>query len=86
MISRRPVSWTAGAITTHLRATATAVADLLDLRVNRHVRTAALQHALPKRLHLVIEQPAIRLTLLREMRSPRLSTSWSTRRVLTPQT
>ena len=55
MISRRPASWTACAITT-LAGDAAAVADLLDLRIDEHVRIAALQRALTKRLHLLIQQ------------------------------
>jgi hypothetical protein len=35
---------------------ATAVADLLDLRVNEQIRIAALQPALAERLHLLIQQ------------------------------
>src|SRR3954447_16145118 len=55
MISRRPVSWTACAITTHLRHAA-AVTDLLDLGVDEQIRVAALQRPLPKRLHLLVQQ------------------------------
>ena len=57
MISRRPVSWTACATTTHLRCDAAAVADLLDLRVDEQIGVAALQRPLAKRLHLLVEQP-----------------------------
>ena len=63
MISRRPVSCTAWAITTHLRAHAPAVADLLDLGVEEQIRVAALQRPLAERLDLLVQQPAqIRLT------------------------
>jgi hypothetical protein len=33
------------------------IADLLDLRVDEHIRVATLQRPLPKRLHMLIEQP-----------------------------
>src|SRR3954469_13302333 len=55
MISLRPVSWTAWAITTHLRHAA-AGADLLDLRVDEQIRGTALQRSLAERLDLLIEQ------------------------------
>src|SRR4051794_26127579 len=39
-----------------LSGDAAAVTDLLDLRIDEHVRVAALQRALTKRLHLLIQQ------------------------------
>ena len=76
MISRRPVSCTACAITTHLRCNAAAVADLLDLGVDEQIRVAALQRPLAERLDLLVEQPGDPADLATcEIRSPRLSTS-----------
>jgi hypothetical protein len=62
------------------------VADLLDLGVEEQKKVAALKRPRAKRLDLLIQPAQIRLTSLRPTRSPRLSTSWSTRRVDTPQT
>jgi hypothetical protein len=39
-----------------LALNATAVADLLDLGVDEQIRVAALQRALPKRGHLLVQQ------------------------------
>jgi hypothetical protein len=63
-----------------------AVPDLLDLRVDEQIRVAALPRPLPKRLDLLVEEPSDPVTLLFEIRNPRLSTSWSTRLVETPHT
>jgi hypothetical protein len=65
---------------------AAAVADLLDLGIEKHIWVAALQRPRPERLHVLIQAAQIRLTSLRLILSPRLSTSWSTRLVETPQT
>ena len=62
------------------------VADLLDLGVEKQIKVAALKRPQAKRLDLLIQPAQIGLTSLRRTRSPRLSTSWSTRRVDTPQT
>ena len=63
-----------------------AVADLLDLGVQEQVRVAALQRPRPERLDVLIQRRADPADLARLIRSPRLSTSWSTRRVETPHT
>ena len=74
-------------MTTHLRTHPAAVSDLLDLGVEEQIGVAALQRPRAERLDLLIEpgadpaRPPLRLT-----RSPRLSTSWSTRLVETPHT
>src|SRR3954468_14071811 len=56
MISRRPVSWTACAMTTHLRATRPPSRTFSTLAsTNRY--GATLQPPLTERLHLLIQQP-----------------------------
>jgi hypothetical protein len=65
---------------------AAAVADLLDLRVQEQVRVAALQRAPAERLDVLIQGLTHAADLLPLILSPRLSTSWSTRGVETPQT
>jgi hypothetical protein len=58
-----------------LAPNASAVSDLLDLRVDEQVGVAALQRPGPERLDLLVQAGAILLTSLFERRSPRLSTS-----------
>src|SRR3712207_4823299 len=58
MISRRPVSCTPCAITTHWRRTRPPVADLLDFRVDEEIRVAALQRTAAERLDLLVEGDA----------------------------
>jgi hypothetical protein len=65
---------------------AAAVADLLDLGIEEHVRVGALQRPRPERLDVLIQRGAHAADLAFEIRSPRLSTSWSTRLVETPHT
>jgi hypothetical protein len=65
---------------------AAAIADVLDLGVDEQIGVAALQLALAKRLDLLVQQSGDSRHLTLEIRSPRLSTSWSTRLVETPQT
>jgi len=61
-----------------------AVADLLDLGVEEQIDAAAL-HGRVRNASTCSSSPAqMRLTSLRLTRSSRLSTTWSTRRVLTP--
>jgi hypothetical protein len=65
---------------------ATAVADLLDLRVDEQVRIAASNGRVLNACTCSSSPAQMRLTSLRETRSPSDSTSWSTRRVDTPHT
>jgi hypothetical protein len=69
-----------------LRHDATAVPDLLDLGVEEEIEIAGRQGALAEGLDLLVEQAADARDL--RARSPQRSdsTSWSTRRVETPQT
>src|SRR3954471_3399057 len=75
-----PLRWDA------LARDAATVADLLDLGVDEQIGVATFQRPLPNACTCSSSRPAIRLTSDLLMRSPRLSTSWSTRRVETPQT
>jgi hypothetical protein len=65
---------------------AAAVAHLLDLGIEKQVWVAALQRACSERVDVLVERLADATDLALLTRSPRLSTSWSTRLVETPHT
>ena len=65
---------------------AAAVADLLDLGVDEQIRVAALQRPPTERRDLSIQERGDPADLALGDPQPQASTSWSTRRVETPQT
>jgi hypothetical protein len=58
MISRRPVSCTPWAMTTHVRCTRPPSRTFLHLGIEEQIEVAALQRPRAKRLHLLVEPRA----------------------------